>query len=472
MTTLANKRFPNRVILLGFGSIGKALLPLLLEKFLLKKSQITIISADKLGAKIAEEYGINFQCQVITPANYLDILGKLIQSGDFLVNLSCNIESLSLIELCNSQNALYIDTANEYWNADIAVQDQVLANRTLYMRREKALKLKEKTKKTAIITHGANPGLASHFVKEALLRMAKDNDITVSLPKNTNDWACLAQQLNIKSIHIAEHDTQISNQPKLTKEFVNTWSIDGLIEEGLQPAELGWGTHEKHWMQDARQHSVGSQSAIYLEQPGLGVKVRSWTPSFGPMHGLLITHAETISLSNYFTLKQQGKVRYRPTVHYAYCLCPDARLSILEMQSVEWKKPERQRIMCNEITQGVDELGVLLMGNTKGAYWFGSTLSIDEARTIAPSNSATSLQVVAGILSGMMWAIEYPDAGLVEPEDIDHDFILNIAKPYLGKLDGYYSTWTPLQDRSTLYPAYSADLDLTDPWQFVNIRVK
>jgi homospermidine synthase len=31
--------------------------------------------------------------------------------------------------------------------------------------------------------------------------------------------------------------------------FVNTWSVEGFVSEGLQPAELGWGTHEK-W--DAR----------------------------------------------------------------------------------------------------------------------------------------------------------------------------------------------------------------------------
>lgn len=464
-------KFDHRMILLGFGSIGRAILPVLFEKFAIQKNQITIIAADNSGANIAAEYGVEFQLHIINPGNYIDILGKQIHAGDFLVNLSCNISSIPLIELCNDKEALYIDTANEPWEEDFATQGLSLADRTNYMLRENALKLRGKIKKTAILTHGANPGLASHFVKAALLRMAKDNNLQITTPKTSAEWAALAKKLEIKTIHVAEHDTQISSQPKLPGEFVNTWSVDGFVLEGLQPAELGWGTHENHWPVDAHQHTVGSKCAIYLERPGAGTKVRSWTPSFGPIHGLLITHAETISIANFLTIKENDKVTYRPTVHYAYCVCPDAWLSILELGSTEWKKQNRQRIIFNEITHGVDELGVLLMGNSKGAYWFGSTLSVQEARTIAPYNNATSLQVVAGVLSGMIWAIANPNAGLVEAEQMDHEFILDIALPFLGKVDGYYTDWTPLQDRGAIFPERQGHVDFSDPWQFVNIRV-
>ena len=37
----------------------------------------------------------------------------------------------------------------------------------------------------------------------------------------------------------------------------------------------------------------------------------------------------------------------------------------------------RQRLMMDEIGRGIDELGVLLMGHAKGAYWYGSVLSIE-----------------------------------------------------------------------------------------------
>ncbi|PJD92415.1 MAG: homospermidine synthase [Legionella sp.] len=470
-SSLKKRPFQHRILILGFGSIGRALLPLIFDHFDIKSTQITIIAGDDSGLKIAKEFDVAFQLQEIGSNNYLDIIGKQIHHGDFVINLAFNISSASLIELCNQKDALYMDTSIEPWRENFFKKNMALADRTNYMLRENTLKLKGKVKKTAIMAHGANPGLASHFVKQALLKMAADNTLSISIPQTSQEWAALAQQLNIKAIHVAERDTQITNKPKLPGEFVNTWSVDALIDEGLQPAELGWGTHETHWPPDAHRHDVGPKCAIYLARPGASTRVRSWTPSLGPIHGFLITHPETISLSNYLTLKKGDQVEYRPTVHYAYCACPDAVLSLMEMGGTEWKTQKHKRIIFNEIVNGTDELGVLLMGNSKGAYWFGSTLTVQEARALAPYNNATSLQVVAGVLSGMIWAIEHPDRGLVEAEDMDYAFIMDIATPYLGKVAGYYTDWTPLQNRGTLFPEQLDQLDLTDPWQFLNIRV-
>jgi hypothetical protein len=52
------------------------------------------------------------------------------------------------------------------------------------------------------------------------------------------------QRLGVKGVHIAERDTQRAREPKPMNQFWNTWSVEGFIAEGLQPAELGWGTHE------------------------------------------------------------------------------------------------------------------------------------------------------------------------------------------------------------------------------------
>lgn len=124
--------------------------------------------------------------------------------------------------------------------------------------------------------------------------------------------------------------------------------------------------------------------------------------------------------------------------------------------------------MMDEIIGGIDELGVLLMGHKNGAYWFGSQLSIKEARELCPHNNATSLQVTAAALAGVIWAIENPRAGIVEPEELNHNRVLEIAAPYLGKLTGAYTDWTPLHNRGVLFPE---DVDTSDPWQFKNFRV-
>jgi homospermidine synthase len=167
-------------------------------------------------------------------------------------------------------------------------------------------------------------------------------------------------------------------------------------------------------------------------------------------------------------VRQGERVAYRPTVHYAYHPCDDAVLSIHELAGKNWHLQTRKRILMDEIVQGIDELGVLLMGHAKGAYWYGSVLSIDEARALVPYHNATGLQVTAPVLAGMIWAIEHPDRGVTEPDDMDYDRILEICRPYLGKLVGAYSDWTPLHDRNRLFPE---DVDASDPWQFKNFRV-
>jgi homospermidine synthase len=219
---------------------------------------------------------------------------------------------------------------------------------------------------------------------------------------------------------------------------------------------------------EGKRHAFGPDCAIYLQRPGAGTRVRSWTPLEGPFHGFLITHSEAISIADYFTVRESDAVAYRPTVHYAYHPCDDAVLSLHELAGKNWHQQPDKRLLMDEITHGIDELGVLLMGHARGAYWFGSRLSIAAARRLEPHNNATSLQVTAAILGGMVWALEHPRAGVVEADRIDHARVLEIARPYLGELVGVYSDWTPLLDRGGLFPE---QVDREDPWQFSNFRV-
>jgi homospermidine synthase len=310
--------------------------------------------------------------------------------------------------------------------------------------------------------------LVSHLVKQALLNIAADTGVDPGTPNSRESWARLSQTLGIKVMHIAERDTQVTNVPKQANEFVNTWSVDGFVSEGAQPAELGWGTHEKHFPADGGRHTHGSGCAIYLNRPGASTCVRTWTPKAGHFHGFLITHSEAISLADYYTVMDGPRVVYRPTSHYAYHPSDNAVLSVHEFAGNNWHLQDRKRIMLNEITAGIDELGVLLAGHKKNAYWYGSQLSIEEARKLAPYNSATSLQVTAAALSGMIWAMENPERGIVEPDEMDHRRPLEICKPYLGEMVGRYTDWTPLYQRGELF---AEDIDVSDPWQFKNVRV-
>lgn len=463
-------RFNGHVVIIGCGSLGRGVLPLLIDSCDLSANQISIITADERGRDVANAYGIPFHIIPLTPENYRDVLKPMLKKGDFLLNLSVDVSSVALVELAQEVGAMYLDTCIEPWPGFYTNPELSASQRSNYALRESALALKNRGqgKATAIMAHGANPGLVSHFVKQALLNIAADTGRNVQKPTTKDEWAKLAMDLGIKTIHIAERDTQRASQPKARGEFVNTWSIDGFVSEGCQPAELGWGTHEKGLPHDGQQHDFGCDSAIYLKRPGASTRVRTWTPMEGAFHGFLITHNESISIADFLTVRDDGKPVYRPTVHYAYHPCDDAVVSLHEFAGKNWDQQEKQRLLMNEIVSGTDELGVLLMGHDKCAYWYGSQLSIEETRRLVPHNNATSLQVVATVLGAMAWAIENPTEGVVEAEDLDFERVLSVANPYLGNVVGKYTDWTPLEGRGTLFPEA---LDTTDPWQFSNFRV-
>jgi homospermidine synthase len=462
--------FPGRIVLVGFGSIGQGVLPLILRHIGISAERVTIVTADELGQEEAARYGVKFIKERLTRENFRRTLDKVVGRGDFLVNVSVDVSSIALIRYCWEKGAMYLDTCIEPWPGGYTDPTIPAARRTNYAMREEALGLRTGNVRapTAVLTHGANPGLVSHLVKQALLNIAADSGIQTATPASRADWAELAQRLGVKLIHIAERDTQLSTIPKEPNEFVNSWSVDGFVSEASQPAELGWGSHERNFPRDGRRHDFGCGSAIHLAQPGVATRVRSWTPLQGPYHGFLITHAEAISISDFLTLRKDSQVLYRPTVHYAYLPSDAAVLSAHEFCGRNYQIQDRKRIIMADISKGIDELGVLLAGHKRNAYWYGSQLSIDEARRLAPCNSATSLQVAAAVLAGMVWAMENPNNGITEPEEVDYRRALELCLPYLGPVVGQYTDWTPLTDRERLFPE---DLDKSDPWQFKNVRV-
>jgi homospermidine synthase len=463
------------IVMIGFGSIGKGTLPLIERHFSYDKSRFVVIDPEDKDRAMLDERGIRFVHQAVTKDNYRHLLTPLLTAGGgqgFCVNVSVDTSSLDIMELCREIGALYIDTVVEPWIGFYFDSKLGPEARSNYALRETVLAARRKNPggPTAVSCCGANPGMVSWFVKQALLNVASDVGLKFKEPKTREEWGRLAKKAGITGIHIAERDTQRAKQPKPADTFVNTWSVEGFISEGLQPSELGWGTHEK-WMPDnGRKHKAGCQASIYLLQPGANTRVRSWTPTAQSQYGFLVTHNESISIADYFTLRDGRKTAYRPTCHYAYHPCNDAVLSLHEMFGQAGKRQTDVHILDeHEIADGIDELGVLLYGHKKNAYWYGSQLSIDETREVAPYQNATGLQVTSAVLAGMVWALENPNAGIVEADEMDYRRCLEVQTPYLGPVIGAYTDWTPLAGRPGLFPE---EIDKRDPWQFKNVLVR
>jgi homospermidine synthase len=463
------------IVMIGFGSIGKGTLPLIERHFKFNKSRFAVIDPEDKDRGLLDERGITFIHRALTRDNFVTLLKPLLAKGGgqaFVVNLSVEVSSAAIMRLCHELGALYIDTVAEPWPGFYTDPRLTASERSNYALREEILDLRRALGPgpTAISCCGANPGMVSWFVKQALLNVAADCGIDFLPPSTREDWARLAQCAGIKGVHIAECDTQRAASPKPRGVFVNTWSVEGFVSEGLQPAELGWGTHEKHMPAEGKRHGFGPDCAIYLMRPGAGTRVRSWTPTAKAQHGFLITHNESISIADFLTLRENGEVTYRPTCHYAYRPADDAVLSLDEMAGAQWRQQEKSHILDeNEIVDGIDELGVLLYGHAKNAYWYGSQLSIEETRRLAPYQNATGLQVTSAVLAGMVWALENPKAGIVEADELDFRRCLDVQRLYLGPIIGKYTDWTPLEGRAVLFPD---DIDRQDSWQFKNVLVR
>lgn len=278
--------------------------------------------------------------------------------------------------------------------------------------------------------------------------------------------------LGVKVIHCSERDTQITDQPKKINEFVNTWSIEGFREEGTAPAELGWGTHEPELPARAHKPKSGPKNQIFLAQMGINTWVSTWVPD-QEIIGMVIRHGEAFGLSDRLTVWDEKKAIYRPTVHYAYMPCDNAVASLHELRCHNYKLSDAQRIMNDEITSGEDILGALLMGHQYNSWWIGSILDIHESRTLVPHQSATTVQVGISVVAAMMWMIENPNKGVCLPDDIDHEYILKVAKPYLGKFVSKASDWTPLKNRQIVFKEnIKADKARKEVWAFNNFLFK
>jgi len=495
--------FDGRILMLGCGSVGRCTLPLVRRHLDMPAERITVLDFEDVRPRIEESLkaGVIFKQARLTPHNYRVLLGELVGRGDIIIDLSWNVETFDLLAWCAEHDVRYINTSLEEWDPYGDIENKSPYERSLYSRQMRIRALKSRLNShgtpstTAIMDHGANPGLVSHFTKRALVEIATtmlENGLPAATGvgkaafetlvadaerQDEGAFARLSQATGTKVIHISERDTQVSSRPKTTNEFVNTWSIEGFFEEGTAPAELGWGTHERRLPRHAHTPIGGPGNQIFLAQPGIRTFVHSWVPAGGPIIGMVVRHAESFTISDYLTVWEdtpEGRVPvYRPTVHYAYMPCDNAILSLYELTMRNFELQPKLRIMADEITGGMDELGVLLMGHGLTGWWTGAQLDIHETRQLVPGQNATTLQVAASVLGGLVYMIHHPRKGILVPDELPYREILDVAGPYLGPCPSAQTNWTPLEGRSRLFSKWGTPpVDQADLWQFASFTVE
>ncbi len=478
--------FNKRVLFVGFGSVAQCTLPILLKHIRVPPGNITVLDFEDQSAlmKPWTALGVRFERERVTQENLGAMLGKYVSAGDVLIDLAWNIDCCEIVQWCHDHGVLYLNTSVEVWDPYDRELYSHPTQRTLYHRHMNVRRMRDGWSKpgpTAVLEHGANPGLISHFTKHALLDIA-DRALTTKTATGAGaeqirqhvadgSFNRLAMQLGVKVIHCSERDTQVSDLPKQVDEFVNTWSIEGFREEGATTAEMGWGTHERELPSRAFEHAEGPRNQICLAQMGMNTWVRSWVPNYS-IRGMVVRHGEAFTISDKLTVWEGDKAVYRPTVHYAYCPCDAAIASLSELRGCDYKLQPKLRIMGDEITGGNDILGALVMGHAFNSWWTGSDLSIKESRRLVPHQNATTMQVAISVVAATMWMIENPAHGVCVPDDLPHGQILEISRPYLGDFISVPSDWTPLKEYDNIWEEFApAAVDSSDPWQFKNFLV-
>jgi len=473
--------FTNKVLIIGYGAVAKSTLPILLRHIKIPYRNVTIIDFldKKAELKSWMQKGAHFYQEKITPQNITKILSKYVDAGSLIIDLAWNIDCIDILQWAHNNKVLYVNASIEEWDPYSDIHTKTSLEKSLYHRYVMLSEIsKEWNSTTAVVDHGANPGLISHFVKQGIVDIADSiirqkkvskgkAKILERLIKNEK-FAHLAMAIGIKVIHSSERDTQLSNRTKDFDEFVNVWSIEGIVEESIAPVEIGWGVHEKELPKFTIKPDSGPKNQIIIPQMGINTLVRSWVPN-QEFVGMIITHGEAYGISKMLTLRRRNKVIYRPTVHYAYLPANETMSSLHDLRCRGYELPMKKRIMNDEITVGADTLGALIMGHVYNSWWTGSILSIEEARKLVSHQNATTIQVAIGVVSAIKWMINNPNKGLCFPEDLPYRDILSMAKPYLGKFVSQPISWTPLANYQVFFKDNpEARLNEKDMWQFKN----
>ena len=166
------------IVIVGFGSIGRGALPLILRHIHSDRERMVVIDPNDSARRLCELEGVRFEKIALRPDNYREILKPMV-AGGYLVNLSVDVSSAALIKLCREIGALYIDTCIEPWAGGYLDSSKPLSMRTNYALREEVRSIRGEGP-TALIAHGANPGMVSHLYKRALVRLAADMGHTVA----------------------------------------------------------------------------------------------------------------------------------------------------------------------------------------------------------------------------------------------------------------------------------------------------
>lgn len=432
--------FDNKILIIGCGAVGTALLPIILKVININPKNIYIIDKNNnsfINILRYQKLGININNFELNKNNIEDIIINKLKFGknDIIIDCSYKIDTTFMFRLCSKYNISYTNSSIEAWK-------DTKDNPTYYQKINEIEKINNEIKTKSnnfIISLGCNPGNVNIWTLYALTKI---NSITNNF--NFNSYAELAQKMGLQVIHISEKDTQITNKPKKQNEYLNTWSSNYIswYDEAFNYLEINWGTHEKILPKNINIKLSNPHQKI-IDKIACESFAKSYVPLSKNMMGMLIRHEECFTISRKLSLYDvNNNIIYKPSCYYVYKPCDSSINSLYEVKEND-KYQTNYRLMTNDIIEGKDELGVTLFFSNGDIYWIGSLLDITEARLLYDNESnniinATLVQVIAGYIGSLIYLIKSIKnnnySGLLLPEDLPIKDFIEWTKPLLGHL--------------------------------------
>ena len=450
-----------KLLSIGCGAVCKSFFELLYVKK--SKSGKRPIKIDKLtiiDPELKPEWGYLIETWTgvapdiiniaLNKENIDDIVSSLLDSHDFVIDLSVNVDSLRLVKLCKAKGANYINTSVE--NFDIPHPEKLskstIEKRLLYNRMMEAHSIFNRgkgEKPTMVLNAGMNPGLVQHFSKKCIhdivTKVLNDNGLKKMLKEEK--WGEVCKSLKVSTIHVSEIDTQVCKYRRPTGWFINTWSANGLVSEGQDPVQVS--THEtskigsKKWETPKK----GEKNVKYLFARGVDVKASTYFPLPGGDKyvsgtGFVIPHSENDTLAKFLRVGD-----YFPDVYYVYHPSPIAVSSVNALKRNGYKAlPHSKVLTLGEIKSGYDAVGALLFLEKSEyfeepiAFWCGTLLSTEAVHSLGfKVSNATCLQVSAPLLSTVRWMLKNRTSDmLLSPENLPYNTIISDCEDYLGEI--------------------------------------
>ena len=249
--------------MIGFGSIGKGTLPLIERHFTYDKTRFVVIDPEDKDRNLLDERGIRFihqaRDQGQLPASAEAAADRRRRPGLLRQPVGRHLLARHHGIVPRDRRALHRHRGRAVGGLLLRFQARSRGALELRAARNRAGRAPQAARAAPPRCPAAAP-IPAWCPGSSSRRSSTSPATSASSSRSrrrARNGAGSPRRLGVKGIHIAERDTQRAKQPKPHGRLRQHLVGRGLLSEGMQPAELGWGTHEKWMPKNGHKHKTG-----------------------------------------------------------------------------------------------------------------------------------------------------------------------------------------------------------------------